>query len=201
MSYFLRLGAYILHPLLMPLLGVLLYFFINPRYTDNRVVFAKIIAISIVTVIIPMVIFFLLKSLRWIKTLELKEVSERRIPLFIQCLLLLLIIKRVFGSYQSPEMYYFFVGVLFSSITATLLALFRVKVSLHQMGVAGVLMFTVILSVHFQVNLLFWISLLLIGNGWVASSRLYTKSHTIPELIMGFFIGVIPQLSLLTFWL
>jgi len=201
MSYFLRLGAYILHPLLMPLLGVLLYFFINPRYTDNRVVFAKIMAISIVTVIIPMVIFFFLKSLRWIKTLELKEVSERRIPLFIQCLLLLLIIKRVFGSYQSPEMYYFFVGVLFSSITATLLALFRVKVSLHQMGVAGVLMFTVILSVHFQVNLLFWISLLLIGNGWVASSRLYTKSHTIPELIMGFFIGVIPQLSLLTFWL
>ena len=201
MDRFLRLGAYILHPLLMPVLGTLIYFSITPRYTDSIVIWAKIAAIAIVTLLVPIVVFFLLKNLGWVKTLELEGVSERKIPLMIQCLLLVLIIKVVFNPYQTPEMYYFFVGVLFSSITAVLLILFKIKASLHQMGIAGVTMFAIALSVHFQVNILVWIGILLIGNGWVASSRLHTRSHTITELTVGFFIGLVPQLLLLNFWL
>ena len=39
------------------------------------------------------------------------------------------------------------------------------------------------------------------GLRFVASSRLDTKSHTIPELLAGFFIGVIPQIVILNYWL
>ena len=38
-------------------------------------------------------------------------------------------------------------------------------------------------------------------NGWVASSRLATKSHSISELIIGFFIGALPQVVILKYWL
>ncbi|MCH9660608.1 MAG: hypothetical protein K0U54_06825 [Bacteroidetes bacterium] len=201
MNYFLRIGAYILHPLLMPLIGAFIYYVITPRFIDSEIIRAKLLAVTIITLAMPVVIYFLLKNLGWITTPELENINERKLPLIIQCLLLLLIVKMVFDPFESPELYYFFVGILFSSISALLLVLFKIKVSLHQIGIAGVTFFIIALSIHFQINMLFWIGLFVIGNGWVASSRLWTQSHTYPELVLGFFVGMFPQLLMVNFWL
>jgi membrane-associated HD superfamily phosphohydrolase len=201
MNYFLRSAAYIFHPLLMPLIGARLYFGLTPRFIEPQVINAKTYAIIIITILIPLIFFFLLKNLGLVKSINLKEVQERKFPLMIQTLLVLVIIKMVFSSYQSPEMYYFFIGVLFTTISALVLVLFNFKVSLHQMGVAGITMFLIALSVHFNKNYLLEIGIFFLINGWVASSRLDTKSHTILELLTGFFIGLIPQIVMLNYWL
>ncbi len=185
----------------MPLLGCLIYYYVTPRFVEQEVINSTLFAIGIITVFIPIIIFFLLKSFGLVESIHLQEVKERKYPLMIQCLLLLAIIKMIFTNYEDPELYYFFVGILLSSITALVMAIFSVKISLHQMGVAGITMFVIALSIHFQVNLLFMISALLFINGWVGSSRLYTNSHTGIELILGLLIGVIPQLIALNLWL
>jgi membrane-associated HD superfamily phosphohydrolase len=185
----------------MPLLGTFFYFIITPRYVERDLLFAKIMAVCIITLLIPLVTYFLLKNLQVVSSIQLEDVKERKVPLMLQCVLLLLVIKMVFDPYDSPELYYFFVAILFSAITALLLVFFKQKISLHQMGIAGVTMFLIALSVHFKVNLLIWIVIMFIANGWVASSRLHTNSHTPAELVLGLFIGVIPQLVLLNFWL
>ena len=176
MNYFLRIAAYLFHPLLMPLLGTFLYFIITPRYVDPELIRAKLIAVAIITLLIPLITFYLLKNLNVVSSVQLEEVKERKVPLMIQSVLLLLIIKMVFDPYDSIELYYFFVGILFSAITALILVFFKIKISLHQMGIAGVTMFLMALSIHFKINLLLWIVLLFIANGWVASSRLHTES-------------------------
>ena len=201
MNYFLRSASYIFHPLLMPLLGARLYFGLTPRFIEPQIINAKTYAIIIITILIPLISFFLLKNLGLVSSINLKEVKERKFPLMIQTILILVIIKMVFSSYQTPEMYYFFVGVLFSTLSALVLVLLNFKVSLHQMGIAGVTMFLIALSVHFNKNYLIEIGLLFIINGWVASSRLETKSHSIPELITGFIIGAFPQILMLNYWL
>lgn len=201
MNFFLRLASYLFHPLLMPLLGAALYFKLTPRFIEPVIVQAKLVAILIITVLIPIIVYYLLKNLGLVDSIYLKTVSERKYPLMFQTLLILLIIKMVFGVYNNPEMYYFFVGVLFSTITALVLVLFQFKVSLHQMGIAGVTMFLIALSVHFKINLLGAIGLFLFFNGWVASSRLQNNSHTLPELSIGLIVGIIPQLIVLNFWL
>ncbi len=201
MKLFLKTASYVFHPLLMPLLGTGLYYRVTPRYIDPQLVRVELFAISILTILIPIVIFFLLKNLRVVETIYLKEVQERKFPLMIQCLLLLLIIKLVFDPYEDVELYYFFVGILFSTFSALLMVLFKMKVSLHQMGVAGILMFLVGLSAHFKINLLITISFFLFVNGWVASSRLNNDSHTYPELGAGMLLGILPQLILFNFWL
>jgi hypothetical protein len=185
----------------MPLLGVAIYYGITPRFMEPEIVQTRILAVAIITFFIPIVTFFLLKNLGKISSIHLKTVEERKFPLMIQCLLLLLIIKMVFDPYDNPELYFFFVGVLFSAISALIMVFFKFKISLHQMGIAGVTMFVIALGVHFKVNLLLVMSLLFIANGWVASSRLHTHSHTYLELIIGFFTGTLPQLILLNFWL
>ncbi len=201
MNYFLRLASYLFHPLLMPLLGALLYYRFTPKFIEPDIIQAKLLAIIIITILIPLITFFLLKNLRIVDSINLRKVSERKYPLMIQTLLILLIIKMVFSAYESPELYFFFIGVLFSTIAAIILVLFNFKISLHQMGIAGVTMFLIALSAHFQINLLFGIGFFFFCNGWVATSRLHTDSHTLPELITGFFIGIIPQIILLNFWL
>ena len=200
MNYFLRSAAYIFHPLLMPLIGARLYFGLTPRFIEPHVINTKTYAIVIITILIPLISFFLLKNLGLIKSINLKEVQERKFPLMIQILLILVIIKMVFNSYHSPEMYYFFVGILAASLTALFMVLFKFKVSLHQMAIAGVTMFLIGVSIHFNINMLGSISVLCIINGLVASSRLHTKSHSVIELCFGFFIGGISQFLLFGFW-
>ncbi len=201
MNYFLKSASYIFHPLLLPLFGVLLYYQISPRFIEPEIIKAKSYAILIVTILIPLVTFFLLKNLGAINSIYLRGVKERKFPLMIQTLLMLVVIKMIFSSYQSPELYFFFVGILFSTITALLLVIFNFKISLHQMGIAGLTMFIIALSVHFGKNYLTEIAFLFFCNGWVASSRLQSKAHSVLELVMGFFIGFIPQLIVSPFWL
>lgn len=201
MRLFLKAASYIFHPLLMPLLGAILYFSVTPRYVEPEMLRAKLLAIAIITIFIPIVVFFLLKNIRVVETIYLKDVKERKFPLMIQCILFLLIIKMVFDPYDDREMYYFFVALLFSAFSALVMVFFRLKVSLHQMGVAGILMFLVGLSAHFKINLLVTISFFLFVNGWVASSRLNSDSHTYPELGVGFLLGALPQLILFNLWL
>ena len=95
MNRFLRFGSYALHPLIMPLLGVILYYIFTPRYVDFELLRAKVVAVAIVTMLIPIITFFLLKNLGAINSIHLKTSKERKIPLMIQCILLLLIIKMV----------------------------------------------------------------------------------------------------------
>ena len=201
MNFFLKSASYLFHPLLMPILGTILYYSVTPKYIDPQFVRVEVFAIVILTILIPIVVFFLLKNLKVVETIYLKEVKERKFPLMIQCILLLLILKTVFDPYDDPELYYFFVGILFSAFSALLMVFFKLKVSLHQMGVSGLLIFLVGLSAHFKINLLITISFFLFANGWVASSRLHSEAHTYPELLIGLLLGALPQLILFNLWL
>lgn len=201
MKWFLKLGSIIFHPLLMPIMGTAIYFYITPRFVEKEMVTANLFALTIVSVIIPIVVFFLLKSLGQVESIYLKNVTERKLPLMIQCVLLLLIIKMVFNPYDNPELYFFFVGILFSALAALVMVWFKVKISLHQIGVAGLLLFLVGLSAHFKINLLIPISFFLFANGWVASSRLQANAHTYTELALGLVVGALPQLILFNMWL
>lgn len=201
MKLFLKAASYIFHPLFIPLMGTILYFVVTPRYLDMQIVRVNLFAIAIITIFIPFVMFFLLKNIGVVETIYLREVKERKFPLMIQCILLLLIIKMVFDPYDDPELYNFFVGLVFSTFSALVMVFFKIKVSLHQMGVAGILMFIVGLSAHFKINLLISISFFLFVNGWVASSRLENDSHTYPELGIGLLLGALPQLILFNNWL
>ena len=201
MNYFLQSASLIFHPLLMPLIGVGLYFKLTPKFIEPEIIIIKTYAIIIITILIPLISFFLLKNSGLVKSINLKEVKERKYPLMIQIILIFIIITRVFTKYHHPELYYFFIAVAVSSLVALILVIVNFKVSLHQMGIAGVTMFLIALSIHFTENYLFEISLFFLINGWVASSRLETKSHSISELIIGLIVGVFPQFIILNYWL
>lgn len=201
MKWLVKSFSYIFHPLWMPLTAVLIYFAITPRYVTAEFWYAKLFATVIMTIVIPILSYFMFKNLGLVTEIHLKNVRERRYPLLFQMIFTLLIINIVFEGYELPEIHFFFVGVLGSCIAAFICCLFKFKVSLHMIGISGVLLFIIGLSIHFNNNLLGLISLFVIATGATATSRLEAKAHTPIELIVGFFIGAIPQFLVYAYWL
>lgn len=201
MRYLLKSFSYLFHPIFMPMAGVLFYFFKSPRFFNDQFIYSKFFATTIMTVVIPILCFYMLKNLKQVETIHLRDVRERPWPLVLQSFFTFLLLHIVFNGYEIPELYFFFVGILGASIASLVLAVLKFKASLHMVSIAGLVVFIIGLSLHFQTNLLVWIALSILASGAVASSRLEAKAHTFPELIVGFFVGGISQFLVFTYWI
>ena len=193
--------SFIFHPIIMPLLGVKFYFSRTPRFIPEGIENAKLFSITILTIILPILIYFLLKTIKNVKSFYLETTSERIVPLGINCAIVTLILYRVLPSNEIEELYYFFIGILCSTLTCLILAILKFKASIHMIAASGFFMFAVALSIHFKININGTIALMCIIMGAIATSRLHVKAHTNIELIIGFFIGLMPQLIVLNYWL
>lgn len=201
MDKILKSLSYIFHPLLIPLLGVVFYFSKSPRYIPIEIIQAKVVSLFILTVILPILLYYLLKTIGVVKTINLETTKERIYPLILNGIVLLIVLQRILTPTQAIELYFFFVGILISNMACLLLAVMKFKASIHMIAVSGALMFFIALSIHFSININGTLALMCIIMGGVATSRLHLKAHTYKELIMGAFIGAFPQLILVNYWL
>ncbi|WP_027137815.1 hypothetical protein [Gaetbulibacter saemankumensis] len=201
MDRILKSISFIFHPVIMPVLGITFYFAKSPRFIPFEVIRAKFISIFILTVLLPILLYFLLKTLGKVSTIYLNSVQERIIPLVLNCLVILVIVKRIIPASQIIELYYFFIGILISNITCLALAFVKFKASIHMIAVSGLFMFFIALSIHFSININGTLAIMSILSGAIATSRLHFKAHNYKELIIGAFIGVLPQLLLVNYWL
>ncbi|WP_179351214.1 hypothetical protein [Winogradskyella vidalii] len=200
-DFILKSISFVFHPLIMPLLGVLFYFSKTPRFIPEHVMKAKVFSIVILTIILPILLFFLLKTINKVDSIYLKSTKERLIPLLINSIITFLILLRVLPPSEIIELYYFFLGILCSTLTCFILAVFKIKASIHIIAASGFFMFAVALGIHYQININGTIALMMIILGAIATSRLHLKAHNNQELIMGFFTGFTPQFLFLNYWL
>jgi len=200
-NFILKSISFVFHPLIMPLLGVIFYFSRTPRFIPEPVMKAKIFSIVILTIILPILLFFLLKTVNKVDSIYLKSTKERLIPLFINSIIITLILIRVLTPNEIIELYYFFLGILCSTLTCFILAIFKIKASIHMIAALGFFMFAVAIGIHYQININGTIALMMIILGAIATSRLHLKAHTNQELAIGLFTGIFPQLIFLNFWL
>ena len=201
MRTFLKVISYLFHPIFIPTMATIGFFLVTPRLYELNFKIDVTITITIFTIFIPMLLFILLKRFKLIDSIFVKDVSQRKIPLYVYVLVLFLIITKVITKSIFAELHDFFLASLIASIACLFLVLFRIKASMHMMGISGLVMFLMVLSITYQVNITFALSVLILLIGVVGSSRLFLKAHTFVELIIGFFIGWIPQLLVMYDWL
>ncbi|WP_238698809.1 hypothetical protein, partial [Flavobacterium circumlabens] len=167
----------------------------------NREKYYVLFQILIITVLVPILFFLLLRSTGHIKSVMVPETSQRRIPLILQCFLYILLVKRSIIITRYPELHFFFLGALFSTIVALVLSLFKIKASLHMLAISGLTVFIIGLNIHLQMQNPFWTALVVVLTGVVASSRLEMGAHTSTELLIGLLAGTLPQILFLFLWL
>ncbi|WP_244248447.1 hypothetical protein [Flavobacterium foetidum] len=201
MKKILPLFSYILHPIFISTYAALFYLFYKGDLFSIQEKYFVLVQILIITAIVPVLFFLLLRSTGHVKSVMLPEVTERRIPLILQCFLYILLVKRSIVILRYPELHFFFLGALFSSIIAVICSLFKIKASLHMLAISSFTVFVIGLNIHLQLHNPYWPALLILLTGITASSRLDMKAHSVKELLIGLLIGIMPQLLFLPLWL
>jgi len=201
MRFFLTTISFLFHPIFIPIGGTIAYFLITPKHTPIEVQGGTVLPIFILTVIIPIVTYLILKNIGVVRTISMTTTTERKYPIAIHIVLLVMILYKVIPNNFIIELYFYFAGLAGALFTCLVLLFFNIKASLHLVGVGGLLMYLITLSVHFEMNIIIAISLFIAITGLVASSRLYLKAHTKPELLIGLCIGLLSQLLTVKYWL
>lgn len=193
--------SYIFHPVFIPIYATLFYLFSNHSYFFNKEKYLVLLEVTIITFIIPVLFFFLLRATGRITSIMVPELSERKFPLVVQSFLLILLVKKSITLELYPELHFFMLGALTSTLIALILLFANKKASLHMTGLSALTFFVFGLSMHHHTANTGLVIFLVLMNGLVASSRLIMEAHTPKELVIGVLTGSIPQILLLFLWL
>lgn len=136
----------------------------------------------------------LLRTLKKVKSFTEATIEERRLPIFIQVVLIYCLLRFTILESHFPELYKFFQAGFISSFLVFVLVMMRFKASLHMIGITSLFVFVVMLTSYLEIEATNTLAYLIMCVGFVASSRLYMKAHTPMELIVGMLIGAFPQI-------
>lgn len=201
MKLFQKVISYIFHPIFIPIAGTFAYFLITPKYSPLELQNGNILPIFILTVIIPIITFLILRNIGYVNSIQLPTIQERKYPMYINLALLFMVVYKVIPNNYIVELYFYFVGLIAGTLATLLLLLFKIKSSMHLLGMGSLFMFLINLSIHFEINITLALSLCIFAIGLVATSRLYLKAHTKAEIFIGLCIGLISQLLTVKYWL
>jgi hypothetical protein len=201
MKKLLPFASYLFHPIFISIYAALIYFAATKNFYVSSEIYLYLIQIVIITILIPITLFFLLLSLGKIDSIMVENLGQRKIPLLINASLLLLLIHKSITISNLPELYFFFLGGAISTLIALIAIYLHTKVSLHMIGITALTSFIFGISLNTQTDLTFTLAFFVASIGWVASSRLVLNAHTIKELSLGSIAGLLPQIILWQFWL
>lgn len=190
--------SYLLHPLLMPLLLLIIVF-----NTDSYIQLAtpfklQMLIYSLVfvtTVAIPAFTSLLLVKNGLISGLQMETKEERRIPLLITCSLYFLTFYILKQVHISALVYVLFLGASLALVLTQFINL-RWKISAHMIGIGGVIGALIGISMRLYIDYRFLILFLLLLAGIAGTSRLLLNAHAPSQIYVGFFVGLISQLAL-----
>ena len=190
--------SYIFHPLFVPtyfmlyLMKVIPYEFAG--ITEWQLTL-RLFSVFWLTAFFPAFAVFLMWRLKLNDGIFLRTQRERIIPYVIVMFFYwwMYYLSRNFTD-QPIALRYFYFGIFIASAIGLIVNNFM-KVSLHTMGVSGLLTAVILVSVYYPINNLIWVLLAIIISGLVTSARMLASDHTNRELIIGWVIGIATQVA------
>lgn len=187
----------LLHPVFMPLLGFALIYYALPTAFENTKpkIFAGWLGMVVInTIVFPLILMLLLKGLGFIKSILLKDVKERVIPL-IGTMVFYFWAYLVMKNVNAPDAARILFLGNFWGIVVVFIATIMLKVSMHTAGVGSLLGLLIVLLLMNGSFLITPFLLVLIAVFAISWARYYLQAHTAKELILGLSIGVATQLA------
>jgi len=173
-------------------------------FTDfyvSQEIYIILIQVFILTFLIPISLFFLLLSFRKVDSIVIANINQRKIPLITNIIILFVLVNKSITLAKYPELYMFFIAAIISNVLCFLAIYIKVKASLHVLGISSLTFFAIGLSISTQKPIFYIISILFLTIGFVATSRLIIKAHSLKELLIGFIFGILPYIFLWPMWL
>ena len=183
----------ILHPIVLPTLGVFIYFVFVSQSFEKRLQLIVLGLVFTLTYLVPLLMLLLLKKFRFIKDFQVSTIKERRFPIIFMMLLLYFLGNSIVQIPTIRNLGILFFGTSLSLTCIYVLFSLKLKSSLHLVSMGNMIGFFLIMTNINNLSMLPIIILLILLSGILASSRMYLKAHTPIELLIGFSLGIICQ--------
>ncbi len=191
--------SYVFHPLFIPLYAISFLVFFHPSYFAGFTLYEKyrvLLTTVLNTVFFPAFAVLLMKGLGFIKSIFLVTPQDRIGP-YLSSMIFYFWAAWVFFK-MDPQLALilpsFMTGVFLTTVVG-LLSNIYFKISMHAMGMGGLLgLFLIIMT--YNTMLMTWpLCIALLITGLVCTSRLIISNHTQKEIYWGLFFGIVCQLA------
>jgi membrane-associated phospholipid phosphatase len=180
----------ILHPLLLPLFGVILLFRLggfSELPLNYRLYVEGLVLLNMG--IIPGLGIWLLKKSGHISDLDVSIRSERLFPYLIVVISEATACYLLYRAQMPWWIIKLFLGSIIASIVAFLIT-FKWKISAHTTAFGCLIAATFLVLLNQATESLLVFSVMILLAGVQASSRLYLKAHTLGQVFCGFLLGL-----------
>jgi len=187
--------SYIVHPLLIPMLGLLVISNSGTYAADMDQRFTQFIYLSVfvLTLMLPAGLIPLFFYSGLAKSIHFSERRERLIPLYITFIFYLatyFLIKKL----PISQVYQKFLFAACLSILFMLLISYFWKISAHLVGWGGLVGLVFILSLRFNIDLMLFLILGILMTGGIGFARLRLNAHTPIQVYSGFLVGFLTMI-------
>jgi len=186
----------ILHPIVLPTLGVFLYFVFVSQSFEKRLQLIVLGLVFALTYVVPVLLLLFLRNFGFIKDFQVSTIKERRFPVIFMISLLYFLGNTIIQIPTIRNLGILFYGTSLSLTCIYVLFSVKLKSSLHLVSMGNMIGFFLIMTNINSLSMLPIIILLILLSGILASSRLYLKAHTPVELLIGFSLGIVCQFIL-----
>ena len=180
------------HPLFMPLyaFGLLIYTnpYINMMITETSKYFTLGILL-VFTIILPILTSVLFKLFGLIDSLYMKTAKERRWPVLLTLIWYYMGIQLLTRIYVPQSFLLLMIGAT-CIVGVALVITSRWKISIHMLGIGGVIGAIIGISQRFQFDHSILLIALILFAGLIGYSRLKTNSHNFRQVYAGFIVGI-----------
>jgi len=183
--------SYILHPVFMPFIGVLIIFSISHLalmpFESKKAILSLI---AIITVFFPLAIIPILYFQKTISGITMPSKQERLLPMFLTS------VFYYFGYYilnkYSAHIFLqqYMLAVFISVILASLINI-RWKISLHMIGIGGLLGLLSALAYLYGLHINWILMTTILLAGIIGTARLYLNEHNPSQVYSGFMMGYV----------
>jgi hypothetical protein len=194
--------SFVFHPLFVPTYFILYLIKVIPfefvGITDWQLQL-RVFSVFWLTAFFPAFAVFLLWRLKFSESIFLRTQKDRIIPYVIVMFFYwwMYYLSRNFSD-QPIVLKYFYFGIFIASALGLIVNNF-IKVSLHSMGIGGLLAAVLLVGLKYPINNIISDMIILLIAGIVVSARMMVSDHTNKELTIGLGIGIITQ-TLAYFW-
>lgn len=190
LSRFSTILSYALHPFLLPTIMVIALMFGNSIMsvipTSLKLYFIGMIALG--TFILPVLMILLLRVFKIIPSTNFDNSKDRIIPMFIVAICYIacyISLKQIGLSYLLNK----FILAAFLCVMAAFVINFFWKISLHMIGMGGIVAILIVLNSTGYAKFPVTIAIFIILAGLVGSARLYLGRHDAAQVVAGFAVG------------
>jgi hypothetical protein len=189
--------SYVFHPLFIPVYITWFLTSVHPSYFSGFSMYQKnwlVLRVAYSMVFFPLITVLLLRALKFIDSFFLHTQKDRIIP-YIACGIFYFWVYLVFKNQPNiPIVLTACIFSVFLASSAALIANIYLKISMHAIGMGGVIgiLLIIMYSNTMLTTLPFSIAFLL--TGLVCTSRLIVSNHQPKEIYLGVLLGIISQL-------